>query len=282
MTTSGTIDERPKAGRITAIRILALGGLGAALAAFIPASANAQIYGAWGYRTWREPVEIAPDLPRGFERRQNFRSDDPDTLTRTEIRDILAYRGFRVSGPMERQGDVFVATVLDRNNRSGRVVVDALDGVILEHIVTGAGVRPPRDIPRRGDDFRDTEDFPQSVGEPRVVTGVGPALRGEPQTKQKVAVAREPKSATAPKPVERKALPSQSMKSPKPPSARPEARVPERQSAAAPQASKPELPAAPVETAPFVIEAPPEVPRIPEIARNPGGVANGVPVNPLE
>jgi len=56
----------------------------------------------------------------------------PELIGNREMRRILFYRGYRIDGRLRRNGHVYVADVRDRRGRSLRLIVDVLDGRILE------------------------------------------------------------------------------------------------------------------------------------------------------
>lgn len=279
-------------GRKAALRVLASAGLLGALAAVAPA--QAQVYGFWGYRTWNEPIDrfYEPPIDRYYSRPRV--ADESDTLTPSEVRDLLAYDGFRLNGPLTRRGANYVAEVTDRSGVRLRIVLDAFDGAVVRRVALGNDVRPPRDIPSvRADRNFDVDE------EPRVVPGIGPRgtapRKAEPReaAKPKVANVPDQKAATPKrepaKPVEAKPLPSQSMTPPKEaPSA---VEKPAETVAPKPPATTAQRPVRQVYPASGVpvppadgepkIELPPPVPA-PVITPNAAGAANGVPINPLE
>ena len=85
---------------------------------------------------WRGPVIVDQD---GMV---------PELIGSREIRRILFRYGYRVRGRLRRNGRVYVANTRDRRGRSWRIVVDGLDGDILERFA-GVVPRPPRNVGRR-------------------------------------------------------------------------------------------------------------------------------------
>ncbi len=276
-------------GRKAALRVIASAGLLGALAAAAPA--QAQVYGVWGYRTWNEPIDrlYEPPVDRYYSRPRV--ADEADTLTPREVRDLLAYDGFRLNGPLTRRGANFVADVTDRSGVRLRIVLDAFDGAVVRSVALGADLRPPRDIPSaRADRTLDLDD------EPRIVPGMGPRdtpRKAEPRpepVRPKVANVPDQKAAApkreSTKPADKKPAPSQSMTAPSAPGVeKPAGAVAPKPTTTAQRPVRQVYPASGVPAAPISgepkIELPPPVP-VPEITPNPGGAANGVPVNPLE
>ena len=109
-------------------RAALLGGVGAALFAAAPASA--QVFGWWGY----QPFEY------------RYRVEENTPLSGGEVRGLLARQGYRLSGPLQRNGDVLLADVADRSGRQLRLIVDRYDGRVLQRFLN-AEPRPPRGIP---------------------------------------------------------------------------------------------------------------------------------------
>ena len=254
----------PMARRLTALGVATLG-----LAA-ISGAAQAQVFG-WGggYRVYRErPYVIEP--PYAVERAPSL-----------DVRGMLVEDGYKVVGRIQRKGPVFIADVIDLRGRAARLIVDAEDGSILDRF-DGIGPRPPRDIASvaPGDDLIET-----GPPAPKVVPGIGPDKRaGQPLGPRAALASREPGKAPAiakpkaPGP-EKKPLASESMK---PPAKQAEKPVPAPAPVAAVKPSAPRVIAPEtLGSGPKQKIAPPSPPA-PAAAQDPGGFANGVPVNPLD
>lgn len=92
--------------------------------ALLPTGAQAQFFGGWdnGWGGWG-----------GVGPGQVFES--------------ISQRGFRVIGPLRRNGSVFVADVIDRRGRRERLIIAAADGEILQRFILD-GPRYPGPMPR--------------------------------------------------------------------------------------------------------------------------------------
>ena len=195
------------------------------------APASAQMFGWWGY----QPFETQ------------------ESLTPGEVRRDLQRRGYRVTGPLIRNGRVLLADVVDGRGRSLRLIVDPVEGEILQRFVN---VDP---TPRR-DPAPDVSDPAQPA----------PAARArKPVSAPKVAVRTLP---AKPK-VRRDAQPPSEATLTPPPNRAPVERVREpavANSPAAPQRVESVAPARPA--------APPAAPSSPEAP----GFTKGVPINPLD
>lgn len=123
--------------RVHFIRRAAIAGVaGAAIAAVsllagFSAPAQAQVY----FRGWNERFVLYDDYPEFVGRR--------------EVRAILAEQGYRLRGRLRRNGRVYVADVSDRRGQSFRVIVDAIEGEIVQRFRSRQPPRPPSSIGRR-------------------------------------------------------------------------------------------------------------------------------------
>ena len=106
-------------------RIAALAALCAGFSGLLPAPAAAQFFGWMGYR----PFEYG------------FQDDAP--LSGGAIRGILQRQGYRLTGPLQRNGDVILADVSDGRGRQLRLIVDMYEGRVLQRFLS-AEPRPPR------------------------------------------------------------------------------------------------------------------------------------------
>ena len=67
-----------------------------------------------------------------------------------QVRRSITQQGFRVLGPLRRNGDVFVADVIDRSGRHERLIVGSGDAQILQRFYVDDGRGPGRFV--RGDE----------------------------------------------------------------------------------------------------------------------------------
>ena len=221
-------------------RLIAIGvfSLSAGLAAATPA--QAQLFGI--FRTFQTPSTLSPEM----------------------VYRQLVQAGYQPIGRIQRNGQVFVASVYDSRRRQLRLVIDSVQGRILERYVvaarqaeepaTASPALPPRTVPAQPAE-------PKTRAEPR--TPAKPKLtRQEPE---KVAPARNPVAAPAITSTPSSAPAVESTATVRPPAL--QAPV-----AAAPAAAAPAP--APTRIAPARTEPPPR-------ADGPG-YANGVPINPLD
>ena len=88
---------------------LALGLLAGSVSA--PSPARAQFFGGWG----------------GWDNGGTW-----DGLAPGQVRRSIAGQGFRVLGPLRRNGNVYVADVADGRGRHERLIVAAADAQILQ------------------------------------------------------------------------------------------------------------------------------------------------------
>ncbi len=102
-------DRRTGRSLPAAARVLALGlGLGAAA---LPQAARAQFFGGWG----------------GWDNGGTW-----DGMGPRQVRQSITEQGFRVLAPLRRNGNVFVADVIDPRGRRERLIVAAADAQILQ------------------------------------------------------------------------------------------------------------------------------------------------------
>ena len=109
------------------------GLLGFALAGVAAVPARAQFFGYDNGPGYYDDNAAQAPAPRVIERR-------------------LARQGWRLAGPMRFNGDVVVANAVDGNGRRARLVIDPLDGSILQRFAT-VEPRPPGPLAPRGDNF---------------------------------------------------------------------------------------------------------------------------------
>ncbi|WP_237476765.1 hypothetical protein [Lichenibacterium dinghuense] len=110
---------------------LALGLLAGSVSA--PSPARAQFFGGWG----------------GWDNGGTWDGMEPQ-----QVRRAISQRGFRVLAPLRRNGNVFVADVLDQRGQHERLIVAAADAQILQRFMVDDG-RQPGAFPRGTDDGRD-------------------------------------------------------------------------------------------------------------------------------
>lgn len=99
----------------------------------LPGAARAQVFGGWG----------------GWDDGGTW-----DGLGPQQVRRAISQRGFRVLAPLRRNGNVFVADVLDQRGQHERLIVAAADAQILQRFMVDDG-RQPGAFPRGTDDGRD-------------------------------------------------------------------------------------------------------------------------------
>ena len=246
------------------LRAVAVVALGLA-AAVLPGAAQAQFFGGWG----------------GWDEGGTW-----DGLAPQQVRRAITERGFRVLAPLRRNGNVFVADVVDQRGRRERLIVAAADAQILQRFLVDdgrggpargddeRGLVPPADIPDAGRRVArpvDRDVPPQRFGDlgaggddPAIAPNA-PARRSAPPIRtvrpHPRTVDRTPEGATAarePGPVESSPL--------APPAPRPVASPPPVSPAPAPVAR---APAAPVASQPAVAARtePPAAPAAPAATR---------------
>ena len=120
----------------TAKRILPAAAIGLGLLmASLPNAAHAQFFDGWGGGGWG-----------GWG----------DAMGPGQIYNSITDRGFRVIGPLRRNGSVFVADVVDRRGRRERLIVAAADGEILQRFLLqdpGFGTAPRNDLAQPRQEF---------------------------------------------------------------------------------------------------------------------------------
>ena len=183
------------------------------------APARAQFFGSWGFGRTQPPAQLAPQ----------------------DIVQRLSRAGFRVL-QLRANGSVFLADVTDRAGRPLRLVVNAVDGVILQRFAT---IAPRISGPEGG------ATAPQP--------GFAPSPSGSGDAAPSGMRPRSPVSRAKPSPSEATMAP--------PP-------IPS-------SATAPPPPPPPVVTAAPVAAAPPPAP-VPIQPMVGPGFANGVPINPLD
>jgi hypothetical protein len=236
--------------------------LAAGTTASVPAQAQ------WGGWFGRGGYAEQPAMPPGVLYRQ------------------LARQGYRATTAAQRRGDVVIVDVEDRYGQPMRLIVDAMDGSILQRFATGqpatasvygynADPRPayrasPETLPPRRADLTPPGSF-----EP------APLRRAEPAPERQHVP--KPKVASRPSSTHPRALPNPLTPSEPPAEAPREPSVAAMPVEPAPKAkSAPTVRPAAVTAAPTPTEAtpPPKTKTAP--ARSKPGYANGVPINPLE
>ena len=176
-----------------------------------------------------------------------------DGLSPGEIRASLADQGYRLLGPLRRNGRVLLADVTDRRGRSLRLIVDPFEGEILQRFLK-AEPRSARNVPEVAavdpddvdpPDARAAKPRPHTIGKPAPKV----AVRSLPEKPRMVMPRQTPPAATRPAPA-------------------PETR------AQAPAASGPSREAPAIATTPPVETAP--------APRSGPGFVDGVPNAPLD
>lgn len=109
--------------------IAAVCAVSALLATTVPA--QAQVFFRW----WNEPIYVERYAP--------------ELMTRGEVRAMLRSRGFALRGPIRRNGHVYIADVRTRRGASVRLIIDAVEGRIVERFVDSTPPRPPRNLENR-------------------------------------------------------------------------------------------------------------------------------------
>ena len=94
---------------------------------------------------YRDDEGYGPPVYRGYGY-QGYDEQRPMGLRPRQVMRILAEQGYRPTGQIFRNGDVFVVNVIDSDGMQQRVIVDAYQGDILQtHGI--ARPMPPEDIP---------------------------------------------------------------------------------------------------------------------------------------
>ena len=220
----------------------------ATLAASTPA--RAQFFGWFGARTFPETRPAAP--PRAVEYR-------------------LRRMGYSLLGPLRFNGDVVLADVIDQGGRRARLVIDPVDGAILQKFAS-TEPRPARPL------TRDSE-----LSDAPVVRGPSTGYLENGDAAPLPAPRARPPAAEAPQPGKPKAPRTVARSTPAQPPVvdTPAANPP------TPAPAKTPAPAARSEPQPAVADTAP-APK-PPVAKPPvappapkAGYANGVPINPLD
>ena len=218
------------------------------------APARAQFFGWFGARTIPETRPAAP--PRAVEYR-------------------LRRMGYRLLAPMRFNGDVVLADVIDAGGRRARLVIDPVDGAILQKFAT-AEPRPARPLTRESE-FSDapvirgpnTGYLENGAAAPLPAPQARPPVAETPQTAKPKAPKKVARTAPARSPVD------------DPPAAKPDAPAPDKPPT---PAARRDTPAPVAETAsgsnPPVAKQ--EAPKPAAPATPKAGYANGVPINPLD
>ena len=236
-------------------RAAMVASLGVGLSSLAGAPAQAQMFGWWGY--------------------QRFETSQPQSLN--EIRRGLQRQGYSITGPMQRNGRVLLVDAVDPRGRNLRLIVDPVEGEILQRFVNAAVPRPPGDL-RNGYDEPAIPRYPDASERQSEPDRAAPRARAKkPQAAPKVAVRslpqaqRRAKSSNPP--------PSEATITPR--VVDPGAATREPPAAATPR--EPEFAASPrPESSPRQRLAPPvAAPVQPQPSERPGFV-QGVPINPLD
>lgn len=216
----------------------------------------------------------------------------PEPLPAGEVRRGLQSQGYRMNGPLLRNGGVLLADVTDARGRSLRLIVDPHDGSVLQRFVN-VEPRPARNVPGglREPAGAGRPDYSESPALPDTPAVKPPPKK--PAAKPTVAVRSLPAKPGLPdkpglpaKPglPDRPPAPSEAALAPvgnAPASPLPQENLPPR---GAPEpaiaAASAERPNPPLQTAPAVQPQPQPSPA-PSAAEKPGFV-NGVPNNPLD
>ncbi len=233
-----------------AIKAAAIAATAAGFAVFDAAPAQAQLFGWWGHQ------------PFAYR----------DVMTPGEIRRDLARQGYRMNGPLQRNGRVILADVVDGRGRQLRLIVDPVEGAILQRFVN-VEPRPQRGAPgaSRNPEFPDSPDA-QNQPAPRAA---------KPAAKPKAAVRSLPQQ---PK------IARERPESPETPPGRranPQFERPQTERAQTERVQEPAIAATPAE-APRQATSAAERPNPPLAAPSPTrpadqpGFAKGVPINPLD
>ncbi|MCC2098509.1 MAG: hypothetical protein KDJ29_16555, partial [Hyphomicrobiales bacterium] len=106
----------------------------AIVAAFAATGFSAPVQAQFYFRSWNERFVLYDDYP--------------ELIGRRGVRSILAERGYRLRGRLRRNGQVYVADVVDRRGRRFRVIVDGIEGDIVQRF-QGRIPRPPARVGRR-------------------------------------------------------------------------------------------------------------------------------------
>ncbi len=221
------------------------GALSFVLAASILIGASAPAQAQVGFGWWRD---------RGIVYEERM----PELIGRRGIRRIIGQYGYRVRGPLLRNGRVYVVDVRDRRGRSLRVIVDGIEGDIVQ-VFRNNRPRPPGRIDRRYS-RSPSVDQPRNLGR-----GVKPDRRKarktvrKPKSKKSIRTARKPSRVIVRKPLAPLAAPSQPDVTARPvvkPASKPAIKPADKRGPVAAQPKQAAVPAEPVAAPRIVPEKP--------------------------
>jgi len=161
---------------------LLLGGVSGAIAIFAVAGpAQAQFFGSWGYMPFQYRMLPEMDdgpvyLPRRFR----------PIMSPGDIRMVLNEEGYQVVGGLRVNGRVYIANVRDWRGQGFRLVVDGMEGNILQRFALATPARPP-DALARGSTGDETYFDPPRLPPPSVTQR---APRAEPARRHAAPPAR--------------------------------------------------------------------------------------------
>ena len=120
----------------------------AGLATLVWAAAAPSAAAQFIFHWWDEPVYVERYAP--------------EFMSRGEVRAMLRARRLALRGPIRRNGRVYVVDVRDRRGGRARLIIDGVEGRIVQRFVDSMPPRPPRNIGRRyshrvAPDWRDDE-----------------------------------------------------------------------------------------------------------------------------
>lgn len=176
---------------------LLLGGLSGAIAILAVAGpAQAQFFGGWGYMPYQYRMLPEMDdgpvyLPRRFR----------PIMSPRDVRMTLIDEGYQVVGGLQVNGRVYIANVRDWRGQGFRVVVDGIEGNILQRFARTAPPRAPQGLARGS--MGDEEYFdPPRLPPPSVTPPSQRAPRAEPRraAPRAATARREPPSKTVVRP----------------------------------------------------------------------------------
>ncbi|MDF2114099.1 hypothetical protein PY365_00820 [Roseiarcaceae bacterium H3SJ34-1] len=174
---------------------LLLGGLSGAIAGLAVAGpAQAQFFGAWGYMPYQ--YRMLPEIDGGpVYMPRRFRP----MMSPGDIRMSLSEEGYQVVGGLQINGRVYIANVRDRRGQGFRIVVDGIDGNVLQRFARATPARPPEALARGsmgGEDYFDPPRLPSPSVTPQ---RHGPRAEPTPRRAPPAASARrEPAAKTEP------------------------------------------------------------------------------------
>ncbi len=246
----------------------AFGPLAIAAAAFAMtgAPARAQLFGGFPFHPFQQ---VAPY-------RAPLQAPPPSV-----IRSRLERQGYQVNGPLRLNGDVVLADVTGPGDRRMRLVVDPIDGRILQRFAV-AEPRPPRQVASSTPDVDDpllihgpSAGYLQD-GSPAPAAPMPKIIKPAGKAKPKPGAVARANSGT---PVIIQAPQPDALPEPAQPVAAPTAPVAAARPAPSPTVATPATPAP--ANATVARQSPPETaPAKPP--GNPRDYANGVPINPLD